>query len=321
MRFKLVLLMLLLCGANAANAQQQADDFPPPGEIYLVDGQQMHLYCMGEGSPTVILEAGVGGFSLNWRRVQQPLAASHRVCSYDRLGYGWSDPLPDGEFDFAEAVADLHALLTVAEVPPPYVLVGHSFGGALSRAYTQAHPEQVQGMVLLDAVPPNLAQEIPFYADSLQVQLAGLRLFGEAARLRAAQEDNSVVQAPSDMSQDVAEAYAAKLIEEKFLETVALEANYIVGELSGVSLPETLGDLPLVVLAHGIPERTSFLGAPLNLELAAEAERTWQRLQRELATLSTKGRFAVAEQSGHSIQFDQPDLVIEAIQEVIAAAD
>lgn len=310
----LLLLTFVVSGVSA-----QVDPLPP-GDVYWVNGRQMHLHCIGDGAVTVILEAGVGGFSLNWSRVQPEIATYARVCSYDRLGYGWSDPLP-GEFNMSIAVDNLHMLLTTAGIEPPYVFVGHSFGGVIARRYLEVYPGAVQGMVLIDAVHPDLVNRIPFYAEALGVQLNGLALLSGVIRMRMAEQENSIVASPETLPDELEDVYAEKILEEKFFETTMAEASYLMDDLPSLTLSTTLDDMPLVVLAHGIPERNSFLGAPLNPTLAAEAEMTWQQLQRELVTLSTIGRYRVAEESGHNIQFEQPILVIQAVREVVTAID
>lgn len=121
-----------------------------PGELIDVGGYQLHIYCLGEGSPTVVLDAGGGDWSLVMLPLQQQLAEFTRTCVYDRAGSGWSEagPLPVT----AQANADaLYALLTNAEVEAPYVLVGHSYGGLNVRLFASQHPESVAGVVLIDA--------------------------------------------------------------------------------------------------------------------------------------------------------------------------
>lgn len=144
-------LVLMLAGAvyQAAATAADARRYPPPGQRIDVGGHRLHLYCMGSGLPTVIMEAGAGGFSLHWGLVQPELAKTTRVCSYDRAGLGWSDPRP-GPTTSRGVAHELHELLTRAGVPGPYVLVGHSIGGFHVRFYAAEHPEQVAGMVLVD---------------------------------------------------------------------------------------------------------------------------------------------------------------------------
>ncbi|MCC7446249.1 MAG: alpha/beta hydrolase [Anaerolineae bacterium] len=126
----------------------------PPGQMVTVDGRQMHLYCTGQGSsPTIILEAGAFSFSSEWYWVQQQLATTHRVCSYDRAGNGWSEPVA-GVRDGLHIVHELHNLLKAANIAGPYVLVGHSLGGVTSPIYAAEYPGEVQGIVLVDSAVP-----------------------------------------------------------------------------------------------------------------------------------------------------------------------
>ena len=126
--------------------------FPPPGRLVDVGGHRLHIFCTGEAQPslaTVILEAGTAFSVPAWQLVQPAVAATTRVCSYDRAGNGWSEagPLPR---DARQIANELHALLGREGISPPYVLVGHSFGGMYARAYTGAHPAEVAGMVLVE---------------------------------------------------------------------------------------------------------------------------------------------------------------------------
>ena len=128
--------------------------YTPIGQLYPVEGHQMHMICMGEGSPTVILEAGAGHFSMLWAWVQPDIAQSTRACAYDRAGYGWSDPGPEPR-DAQQIASELHALLDVVGIEPPYVLVGHSLGGIYARVFNAQYPGEVIGMALIDATHPD----------------------------------------------------------------------------------------------------------------------------------------------------------------------
>ena len=129
--------------------QQLRAQYPAPGELVEVDGNRMHIRCEGTGSPTVVMEAGSGDCSLSWALVQQNVSAFSRVCTYDRQGYAWSDPVP-GPLTASNVTGRLHTLLSRANVSPPYVLVGHSLGGVYVRYYTHRYPDEVAGMVLVD---------------------------------------------------------------------------------------------------------------------------------------------------------------------------
>lgn len=128
--------------------------YPPPGRLVDVGGYRLHIHCLGrEGvndSPTVVMDAGIGECSLGWSLVQPEIAKFAHVCTYDRAGLGWSDSAPTARTS-QQIVSDLHALLGNAGIEPPYVMVGHSFGGLNLRLYASRFPEEVAGMVLVDS--------------------------------------------------------------------------------------------------------------------------------------------------------------------------
>jgi pimeloyl-ACP methyl ester carboxylesterase len=149
----LALIVLLAASGATYEAIMRASDarrYPPPGQLVDVSGHRLHLHCVGQGSPTVVLDAGLGAFSLDWGAVQPRIATSTRVCAYDRAGLGWSEPgpLPRSPQQFAN---ELHLLLTKAGVEGPYVLVVHSISGKTARLFASQHPNDVAGMVLIDA--------------------------------------------------------------------------------------------------------------------------------------------------------------------------
>ena len=127
--------------------------YPPPGELVDVGGHSLHINCVGEGSPTVILESGSGANSVDWANIQPEVANTTRVCAYDRAGSGWSEPGP-GPGDLQQIAGELHTLLANAGIDGPYVLVGHSFGGLYVRMYADLYPNEVEGMVLVDSSHP-----------------------------------------------------------------------------------------------------------------------------------------------------------------------
>jgi pimeloyl-ACP methyl ester carboxylesterase len=148
--------------------------YPMPGESYDVGGYELHLDCTGSGGPTVVLQSGLGELSPSWARIVPAVAGTTRVCAYDRAGQGWSDDAPQPR-DGLQAAADLHTLLDRAGEKGPYVLVGHSTGGSYAMTYASRYPEQVAGMVLLDASDPYQATAGDSAADSgAPVELAVL---------------------------------------------------------------------------------------------------------------------------------------------------
>ena len=247
-----------------------------------VGGRQLFLRCTGHRSPTVVFE---GGLSSDWYQLQNQLAPFTRMCSWDHPGgpRSRSDPAP-GPRTARDLVADLHALLAAARVPGPYVLAGHSNGGLYAQLYASTHPDQVAGLVLIDAV----------HSAYHQRRLAMLKPLLPPEEWEALRQQ--------------AMAVPHRLIDPEQVDIWTSERQT---RLALRRAP--LRPMPLVVLAHGRPDDP---GAPF----IEHDERLWRQLQRELAQLVDGGRLVVATESGHNIQHEQPELVLNAIRDVIRAA-
>src|SRR5215218_93821 len=139
-----VLLVLAIVGAiyQAIATELAERAYPPPGEMVDVGGYRLHINCVGHGSPTVVLDGGLGEFSAQWVRVQQEVSGTIRVCAYDRAGMGWSEMGPEPR-DAKQITGELHTLLSKAGIESPYVLVGHSFGGLSMQTYATRYPDEV----------------------------------------------------------------------------------------------------------------------------------------------------------------------------------
>src|SRR5215204_1196978 len=146
-----VLLALAVLGAiyQAIATELAERAYPPPGEMVDVGGYSLHINCVGQGSPTVILDSGSGLFSAQWVRVQREVSDTTRVCAYDRAGMGWSEMGPDPR-DAKQITSELHTLLSKAGIEGPYVLVGHSYGGMYMQTYAARYPDEVSGVALVD---------------------------------------------------------------------------------------------------------------------------------------------------------------------------
>jgi pimeloyl-ACP methyl ester carboxylesterase len=147
-----VLLVLAVAGAiyQAIATELAERAYPPPGEMVDMGGYSLHIDCVGQGNPTVVLDAGSGEMSAHWVRVQREVSDTTRVCAYDRAGMGWSEMGPEPR-DAQQITGELHTLLSNAGIEGPYVLVGHSFGGMYMQTYAARYPEEVAGVALVDS--------------------------------------------------------------------------------------------------------------------------------------------------------------------------
>ncbi|MEO5510520.1 MAG: alpha/beta hydrolase [Longimicrobiales bacterium] len=292
-------------------------------EVVDIGGRRLRLISDGAGTPTVILEAGAGGFSAMWAAVQHDVARFTRVCSYDRAGYGRSDPPPvDEPRTSAPAVRDLRALLDAAKVEPPYVLVGHSLGGFHIRLFTSRYPEDVVGLVLVDA---DVEEEFtPVLPDEHR---AGLRLMARMARVAQSMARIGLLQlavrirAPQKV-RAMPDAAAREVLKRGFSITALRTLRSELANLgnSAAELRATqrdLGDRPLVVIRRGIPDGRL---PGTSVEEAVEIEATLEQMQRRMAMWSRRGRVVVAQGSDHDIHVDEPDVVVRAIREVVQHA-
>ena len=283
--------------------------FHPPGRLVDIGGYRLHLYCVGAGSPTVLLEAGGGNPWLAWYKVQPRVAQFARVCSYDRAGLGWSDPSPKPP-TAKEIAAELHTLLGNAGITGPYVLVGHSLGGMYVRMFQSRYQNEVVGLVLVDSSHPDQDARFPPEARKLSA-LSGkvlaamqfLRPFG-VPRLLAARA----------IPPEVRSQYSAVLCRPQFLAAVRAEAAAVEENSAEVRPLQSLGDLPLAVLSHD-PDKVHF---PSNL--TDPINRAWDEMQTELSRLSTRGSHEVVKGAGHDIEIDAPDPVVTAIRRVLDQA-
>lgn len=294
---------------------------PPLGELIEVGGHRLHIYTTGEGSPTVVFEAGGASWSLDWHLVQTEVAKFTATCSYDRAGFGWSDPGPKPRTS-EQIVKELHALLAKAGVKKPYVLVGASFGGHTVRLYAHHYPDEVAGIVLLDArheainsrMPPIWRQQETAGKGLYRFLLLASRL-GALSLLGKLMGEKAAPPIVNKLPPEIRPMYLAVGFQPKYFESNLDELAAGAESDKQLSATGSLGNLPLTVIRHGLPD----LFARMPPEQAKRAEQVWQELQTELVKLSSRGRLLVAEKSGHGIQIDQPGLVVEAIRQIVEA--
>lgn len=287
-------------------------EMSPPGELVEVEGGMMHIHCLGEGTPTVVLEAGFGtDGSSSWDPVIQDLAAVSRVCAYDRPGILWSDPGKKPR-DAYRNVESLHALLAGAAESPPYVLVGHSLGGPLVRVFADQYPDEVVGMVLVDSSHPEQEERFPPEVAELSESTLPspfvMRFTAATGVLRwMTRPRGESVEEPDPVMLRLPQSVAGMMAEMDAMTDIMGQAGHTPG----------LGDMPLVVLTAGSTPEPLPPGVTEALE--AQMSEIWDVLQRELATLSTKTDHRIIDDATHYIHHDRPDVVIKAISDVVRA--
>ncbi|MCB2426612.1 alpha/beta fold hydrolase [Methylophaga pinxianii] len=268
-----------------------AAEFPAiPGQRFDIGGYQLHIHCMGSGSPTVIVDVGLGDDSTDWLPIQKAVSSSARICVFDRPGYGWSDfgPSPRTSNRIAQ---ELEELLIQAEVPPPYILVGHSFGGYNIRIFAANNPQMVAGMVLVDA-----SHEDQY----TQFQIKLPNNFNRRGTIMILPKSTD----------STAHANKAPVLRERAFHAARAEISAL--DESSVQLQKNsaLPTVPLIVISRGKPEWFGDIGQQ-------QREKTWIDLQQDLSRLSPISTHMFANRSGHAIPHEQPEIIIEAIEQVL----
>jgi pimeloyl-ACP methyl ester carboxylesterase len=303
--------------------------FPLPGRLVDIGGLRLHLLESGAGHPPVILEAGIAASCLNWTSIQAELARSTRVCSYDRAGLGWSDP-PSSPRTVSNAVDDLHALLTAAQIPPPFILTGHSFGGLLVRCYATQYPEQVAGLVLLDPLaatewltPSDAQRKTLKRGAMLSRRGATLARFG-VVRLGLATLASGlrfipklVARAASSGTGESAISRLVREVQKMPPETWPIVQAHWCQPKSFLAMANYLESLPASA------SQASALGQPpahIPITIISASNSTAAQLAERdaIAHHSLHGKHIIATKSGHWVHFDEPDLVLQAIREMAA---
>jgi pimeloyl-ACP methyl ester carboxylesterase len=289
----IIIILLLVAMGTAACSRNPSHELD---EMVDIGSHSLHFYCMGrersDGSPTVVIDVGFADSYANtkWHAIQKRIAQDTRICAYDRAGYGLSEPGPFPRSS-QQVANELRMLLRNAGVETRYVLVGHSLGGLNMQAFISQYPGLVAGAVLLDPPP------LPF--------LTGER-FPELYQL-AQKETEALFVAAEQAGRSTDPEERAKA---SHYQTLASEHGMMTVSAEQVMVIESYGDMPLIVLASGKPN-------PAFGQFAKAFQQFWIEQNRALAAKSTNGTCILAAESGHHLYADVPDVVSDAIRQVI----
>jgi pimeloyl-ACP methyl ester carboxylesterase len=334
MRWHVAGLLAAVIGVSAAHAQTPApptvdpalDAYIKPDRLAkLPDGRRIHLYCRGKGSPTVILTAGLGGWSTSWVKVHPAIATRTRTCAWDRAGFGHSDSSPAPQ-TLVATTGDLEGALAAARIRGPYVLVGHSAGAFESLLFADRHRRDVVGMVLVDGSVPDQLARFERAAPALAAGNAATMAIQVGGQRTCAKNLESGGLKPDTPAWKLCFGYGPALSPRMVAAMPATGAHL----LTRASLAEEFGrsaaaaanpsrdygDLPLVVLTQS----SSPTPPGAKAEDAAALRAGWVAWHDDYAKLSTRGVNLIVQGAGHGIQSDKPQAVIGAVDAVLNAA-
>jgi pimeloyl-ACP methyl ester carboxylesterase len=295
--FSIIIIILILLMAPVLSIAQPQ----PPGRLIDVGGINMHIYCTGEGSPIIVLDAGLNGGTMSWAGVQEEVSNHTRVCSYDRAGMSWSEEGPKPR-TFMRIADELNALLQAAGEEGPYVLVGHSVGAHTIRFFAQEYPTDVVGVVLVDPAHEKiLSTELIPVIEQIQRTYVG---YAHVGFWRYVLNPDFIMgvegpDVPVEIINNLEVVYSSKSLSTAADELAAMYET--VRALNATNVRGAWGDKPTIVLSadNEIAQLTGAL-----------------EHHRELASLSTRGE-QILVPGGHNIHYEQPEVVAEAILNII----
>ena len=291
----ILLFIALICLNTDAVATERFKPFKPPGRFINLGMHVMYIECIGHQSPTVLIDVGLADSSANWYQVAKNLAQEVRTCVYDRAGYGWSDPGP-GDRTTAQIVHELNMLLEVAEIPGPYVIVGHSFGGFTARYFATVYPVKTVGVVLIDSSHPDQIYRLSELDNAKKKQPMKI------SRREPAPDYMSEFEKRWYFLNSSRKATFAQMDELKSFKKSANQVKYA----------GPFPDVPLAIVTRGKELLPIVNGIYL--------EQEWQEMQLELLNLSKHSWHSIIKESGHNMYRDAPDDVIDNILTVVEQA-
>jgi len=330
MRQKLAVAALTLTLILPTQALAQQTVPAPPGKLIDAGGVRLHIHCTGpQNGPSVILIAGIGDFSFDWALVQPRVQTFSQVCSYDRAGMAWSEK-DTAEPNMGHVARQLVDLLESAQVPPPYIFVGHSWGGAIARVATNLIPQEVAGMVLIDSTHEDEILGITVGTNNTAVRPRMLSvaewdkvwnvpvpapgaLGGPPSGPMTIKPRAPSIKPPYTHLPKQSQLYRLwALSRPRPIDGGDFRSDLMTLFASRGDRDHPLGDLPLIVITPTAEEYDAEPGFTVE-----QLREDHLRLQADLATLSTRGKQVFAKGSGHHVQLDDPAVVVTAIQDIV----
>jgi pimeloyl-ACP methyl ester carboxylesterase len=308
--------VLVGIGYEQIGRWRAASQYPVQGHLVDVGGRRMQIDCRGSGSPTVVFESGLDAMgSLSWSAVHDAIATTTRACAYSRAGIMWSEP-DTKEFQPEGVARDLHALLLGAGEKGPFVMVGHSLGGPYVMTFTRLYPQEVAGLVFVDASHPDQNERITraigkkIDAGEGLLKAANALSWTGIPRLVAAHSHDVSIPLQAKQAQD---AYFSRSVQSLLQEEESVDATFAAaGQL------RQLGDRPIVVLTAMKPLPAAILkSAKLTVDQGQRLQTEWKAMHDEEASWSHHSDHEIVPDSSHYVQFDRPDVVIAAVRRVV----
>ena len=289
--FLLILLFSLSTRAETDDGLGQ-----PPGAFFSLETNKIHLHCIGQGSPIILFDSGVGGSHMDWINVQSSAGELTQACSYDRSGYGWSE-MGIKPRTSKRIVNELTQLLKKAKKEPPYILVGHSFGGLNMQLFARANPDNVIGLILIDSI--HVEQYKRFEDAGIEIPTVNTTRFLLGSK-------DQVTRGMPDEYKDIAYRLVRS---DKALSSMFNELRNINISIEEIKSASKMPDIPVTVITHGKKVWDS--------AMFKNMEEIWLELQTKLSKSTSKDKLLVAEESGHNIHLNQPKLILDEIKIIL----
>jgi len=280
--------------------------FPPSDYLLSIDNNDLHFSCKGNGKVAIILEAGAGGTSKDWSYIQSDLAKEAQVFAYDRAGLGCSDSGSNPRTS-SQIVAELHQLLAAAQITSPKIFVGHSFGGFVAQHYVRAHPNDVVGLVLVEAMHECFIDTAPVRISELRKKELLRLKFGIFLSQFGLVRLFNLVQLPESMPNKIKPVVNAQNLRTQTVRTLYDEAISLEKSIEEIkNLPPVKANLPVAIISRYI-----------NPNEHTPENKHWRKIQETLSKLTTNTSMINSGSDDHFVHFTSPDLVLQTVRKLV----